>query len=499
MEAHGERTPVQFTRTEIDGVPAFVSRRPPGGSAVHAALMFRVGHADEEAPRRGITHLVEHLAMFPHGLTNDDANAFVDDIRTVFHVSGEPDEVASFLASVGAGLTSPPVERLEAEKRVLRTEARGSGAPFLARALAWRCGLRTYGAGKLRATGDTTASDVEAWARERFTRGNASIWVAGEFPDGLELGLREGPRTPPPALTPLPMLELPAYVAEGSGRVSLAALAEPGPATALGVGIARARLHERLRVERAVTYHVTGGWTPLTADAVHVLLAADCLDEHAGDVRDEIVATVDALAEEGPTAAELERHRDIVLRAYEEPDALFPLLDAAATDELLGRPAQAPDEVAADLASVDTATVAAAMRAVRESTIIFVPKGTSGPSGRFCRVGSWEPPRPVEGRRFRQRGVRRRDSGDFVVGREGVTLEGGRKVPGPLTIRYEDCVVVARSSTGKLWLLSVDGTWIGVVPTLRRDADAMVSALRDAIPAEKWVDVDEDWVDWERR
>jgi hypothetical protein len=51
-------------RTTVAGVPAWWA---PADGPVTATLMFRTGHADETLANAGITHLVEHLALFPLG------------------------------------------------------------------------------------------------------------------------------------------------------------------------------------------------------------------------------------------------------------------------------------------------------------------------------------------------------------------------------------------------------------------------------------------------
>jgi hypothetical protein len=39
----------------------------PGPGPLSAGLVFRVGQADETLAWSGITHMVEHLALFRHG------------------------------------------------------------------------------------------------------------------------------------------------------------------------------------------------------------------------------------------------------------------------------------------------------------------------------------------------------------------------------------------------------------------------------------------------
>ena len=110
-------------RTTVDGVPVFWLTVP---GPIRAMLIFRVGVIDETLPTRGITHLVEHLALF---VTMQDAamatrmNARVELHRTRFMAGGSADEIATFLGDVTSSLAALPFDRLEDEKRILRTEA----------------------------------------------------------------------------------------------------------------------------------------------------------------------------------------------------------------------------------------------------------------------------------------------------------------------------------------------------------------------------------------
>jgi hypothetical protein len=46
----------------VDGVPVFWTK---SGDEMRAGLMFRAGRADESLARGGITHMIEHLALYP--------------------------------------------------------------------------------------------------------------------------------------------------------------------------------------------------------------------------------------------------------------------------------------------------------------------------------------------------------------------------------------------------------------------------------------------------
>jgi zinc protease len=128
--------------TEVDGVPTLVAPIP---GPLNAGLMFRVGRADETLSRTGITHLVEHLALFGHSLSDYHHNGSTGATITHFHMSGSESDVVDFLAGVCASLTDLPIARLEIEKEILRTEEhnRPSGANHSMPL--WRYGSVGYG------------------------------------------------------------------------------------------------------------------------------------------------------------------------------------------------------------------------------------------------------------------------------------------------------------------------------------------------------------------
>ena len=75
--------------TEVDGVPTLVA---PTLGPPRAGLMFRVGQADETLARRGITHLLEHLALHPVGGSAYHHNGRTGPATTTFYVQGGADD-----------------------------------------------------------------------------------------------------------------------------------------------------------------------------------------------------------------------------------------------------------------------------------------------------------------------------------------------------------------------------------------------------------------------
>ena len=188
------------------------------------SLMFRVGLADETLATNGITHLVEHLTLFELGRRDHPFNGFVDDQRCALYASGERAEALEFIRLVAASLGALPLERLGAERRVLRAEASSAGGLY-AGLRGHRFGAAGFGLVNYRELGLRWLGpdEVTAWAGRHFTRGNAVVWMMGEPPEDLDLALPDGEHVPTPVPAPL-AVEHPAFLAEGTGGAVLSGI-----------------------------------------------------------------------------------------------------------------------------------------------------------------------------------------------------------------------------------------------------------------------------------
>ncbi|MFE9457329.1 hypothetical protein [Streptomyces californicus] len=130
--------------TEVDGIPTLLAPTSGGGPVV-AGLFFRVGAADETLATAGLTHLVEHLALHRHGVSDLHYNGSTAATHTHFVVSGTAEEVVAYLNGVCASLRDLPVERLATEREILRTEQAGRGRGPNHQLPLWRYGARGYG------------------------------------------------------------------------------------------------------------------------------------------------------------------------------------------------------------------------------------------------------------------------------------------------------------------------------------------------------------------
>ncbi|MFD4602092.1 hypothetical protein ACFWPQ_29195 [Streptomyces sp. NPDC058464] len=175
--------------TEVDGIPALFAY---ASGPVRAGLVFRVGVADKTLARASVTHLVEHLALHRQGLADYHFNGATKAAFTHFHVEGAEHEVAAYLQGVCASLADLPMDRLETEKEILRTEESRRENPQLP---LWRYGAQGHGLVSYPEWGvrDLRPDDVRHWAHTCFTQGNAVLWIAGErLPAGLSVKLPAG-------------------------------------------------------------------------------------------------------------------------------------------------------------------------------------------------------------------------------------------------------------------------------------------------------------------
>jgi zinc protease len=461
-------------RAELDGVPVFWASAPETFSA---GLIFRVGRADETLPTAGITHLVEHLALFPRGISPFMANGMVDHLRTVFFAQGTREEVLGFLIAVTDSIQALPLDRLEDEKRVLETEAATRAASayetlFGLRFGASRHGLMNYAELGLRAA---SAESVVQWAAERFTRENAALWMSGPPPEELELNLSAGRPLPPPDPEPLPKLRLPAQASLGNAGVAVGALAERSTALTTGLGVALERAHSHLRLTHGLTYGVHLAYEPLTAQLAHVFIAADSLAEHARAVRDELLAVLEGLTPEGLSAGDLEGAKKRAARAITDPMGVTQHLDRAATNELFGGQFLTKADLLAEIEKLTSEMIAEALAAALETSIFLVPEGLP-PPGRISKYGEWDVPR-VQGREYRARGSGpQRQSTRVITGRDGISLVPP-KPDEPITILYADAAAVLRWRRGRRTLLGRDGSWFEIEAAKIVEGDRLVSAI----------------------
>ena len=461
--------------TRVDRVPTLFTPQP---GPITAGLLFRVGTADETLATSGLTHVVEHLALFDQNLTEVHHNGVTTDTYTLFHVTGTRDEVVRFLHGVCAALRNLPVHRLETEKGILRTEASRRGAAPLSAMGLWR-----YGAGGLGlqaydeiGLGRLTPDDVREWARTWFTRDNAVLFLTDEtVPAELGLDLPSGSRIPVPAM-PSILPQPPAYFIGRDGHIGLTAIVQRRPASMLLARIAARELFHDLRQTGGYSYTATSDYSPWSADRATLTLYADALP----DLQDAAVgAFVDVVARlrRGQLEQQLESARAAALAELDVPDIAPRLLPSYALDLLWGGSIYGPQQGISRLEAVTEADVHEAAHELWSDALLQVPMGGLEWAG-ATPAPAWSTS-AVTGETFPRTG----SDVALVIGDEGVTLT---TTHGVVTVRFSDCVAMTTRPDGARYVTGADGFTVSVEPTLHPGLTAdVVARLIDArVPGE---------------
>jgi zinc protease len=479
----GER---EVHRSVVGGVRVLTAELP---DPVLGALMFRVGTADEPFPLRGITHLVEHLAMFHAGpVSGLESNAFVELDRTMLWARGSREDVLAFLGRVADGLHQLPAERLASEMRVLKTEAASRSGTLIDRLLRLRFGGSGYGMADYveKAMGWLDGPTAQRWANQWFCAENC-VGVLTSATDGLELRLPRGEPAPDPALDSLPGLPFPAQVRNGVGNVAATFVTTRSWEAAAGTAFAAEMLHDSLRTQDAISYRAFPVYTRLGADGAHLTLAADCLDENAARVRERLWETVQTFADAGPSSPKLEEWQAGFDRSLADRDALARAeLDRIARELLWGREPEDIDALHEQRRQLTPESIAAAFTAALPTMLLVVPTATEG---QIAAVPAFvpEPPPVPDGRVFKfkdsglKRDLRRRR---VVISDDAVCLV--RKDGEVINVRTADCIGAERSNQ-MLRLFSRDGSWLGFKPAALLDGHEALGAVMALIPPAKFL------------
>ena len=469
--------------TSIDGVPVIWAET---SGPMRATLMFRVGRTDEHLPWSGITHLVEHLALFQLGPQQRyEFNGAVTSNRTLFYATGAPAEIVSFLALVTTALGNLPLDRVETEKTVLLAEASSrsmSASDFM---FSLRFGTRGNGLHRYREFGlhHVPAAWITGWSARYFNRGNAVLWLSGPPPSDLHLALPAGERMPESSVQAL-ALSLPAYAQAPVGGAGVSMVAPRSTALLMATNIAAARLLKRLRFDKGIAYSVLGGYFPMDREQAHVSLWTDAQPGQAATVLNDTVQSMYGMSSSGPSAEELAAEVEVMARNFDREDAAMGWLDRTAVRMLNGEPAQRPADLQADMQTVTPTAARDAMAQAVKTAIYLGPGDVPTPAG----INSYVPTfvEAVRGQGLPHVHARLwRHPPMLVVTSEGVTLDinGAEKI----TVRYASCEAVLRYRDYGICLVGFDGSSLPVNPTEWPQGIVAIQQIMKSIPPDRIV------------
>ncbi|MDP9067956.1 MAG: hypothetical protein M3N53_06385 [Actinomycetota bacterium] len=463
----------KLNREKLGDVEIFWAEAP---GPLAAALMFRVGTTDESIPTRGITHMVEHLALQRLGRQSYGYNGLVDHLRTSFFVTGSAEEVVGFLDAVTGALVDLPLDRLEHERQVLLTETDRHTSGPLDWSLAIRYGPRGPGLSAQEEFGlhSVTIDDIAQWTRRYFRAENAVLWISGPPPDGLSLQIPAGgQRVEVPVIEPVPM-KLPAWYEIGERGMAIASIVPRATAASALSNILENRLQASLRYERGISYETSAVYLPLAAEVALQGVWTDTLKQNVDQARDAVLTTVDHIISTGPSDAEIERYRTDMERAWNEPSAVPAILDSTALSYLL-KPSDLNRDVVEEARAVQPADVRVAAELFKEQSLSGLPVGSKMPRG-YNRVPEWSE-KKVRGKTYQP--TRRSETAlthhRLVQGEKGVTLiqDRGRFV----SITYDACEGLIRWSDGLRLLFGSDGFMLRIHPNDWRNGKRIVAEL----------------------
>ncbi|MET8951604.1 insulinase family protein [Streptomyces sp. NPDC004533] len=464
-----------IAHTSVQGIPVL---HAPRSGDITAGLVFRVGRADETLATSGLTHLVEHLTLHRLSVSDVHHNGMTANTYTLFHVTGDEDEVVTYLNDVCAALRDLPLERLETEKEILRTEAAGRAHGPNHQLPLWRYGAQNYGLTSYDELGtrSLTADQVRHWAETRFTRDNAVLWITGDHvPDGLDLTLPGGSRIPAPVASgALPVR--PAYIRGDDGRVVFDAVLRRSTAAAVFADVLGRALFRELRQEGGFSYTADADYTPRDADFATLTAYADALPQKQDAVVGGFVDVFARLRAGRIEQAELDSVRGRMLKLYDAPDLGAGMLPSYALGLLHGHHILSPEQHKAELRAVTVADLREVAREAWADGLLQVP--TAGADWAGLTLAAQYSPSEVTGTRHESL---EDDGVTLVIGAEGVSL----LLPGgPVTVRYDALAAMTTRPDGARVLTGLDGFRVAVEPTLFRDVTAeRIAALDAAVPA----------------
>jgi Peptidase M16 inactive domain len=467
----------EFTSLEVDGIPVLVA--PRSDHRTSAGLFFRVGRADETLATAGITHLVEHLALHDHGVSDLHYNGQTADLFTHFHVEGTEAHVVEYLNGVCAALADLPIHRLDVEKDILRTEATGRGGGPAAVSALYRYGAQGYGLSAYQELGlpRLDAETVRAWSAQHFTRENAVLWIAGDgVPDGLRLELPSGRRNPLPEVTSA-LPKTPAWYGAPGDLAVVNGLVERSTRAMLFTRILSRALYQDLRQRGGLSYQAGAAYLPRDRDHAIIELVADSLPEKSEAVIGGIVDTLARLRWGAITEAELESARDHMRDQVADKDWPAMVLPGAAINVLIGKENISREQAVTETDALTETDVHEVADEFYASALAQVP------ALGLDWAGFVQAPEESEVRLTgRQIASKQRDGSTLVVAHEGLTMVSeGRTV----TIRFSDVVAMQKYADGARVLYGRDGFRLAVEPSFYPLDQKAQEAIDVAVPPDK--------------
>ncbi|MFT4011652.1 MAG: hypothetical protein QM655_16595 [Nocardioidaceae bacterium] len=472
--------------TEVDGIPTLYVESP---QSLTAMLSFRVGVADETLVSRGITHLVEHIAMHELVDSSVSCNAQVGPLVTDFFVQGAPEDVSGFLNALVRWFREPDLGSSEHERSILEAESRQRANGIFDLHTRFRFGAMGFGLvgygefGLARISED----DLREWIGTRFVGANAVLALTGPPPMGLDMALPTGERQQVPRMVAIPP-NPPYYFAGPEGMVSASGLFRRAELSSLVGDITSNAVTERLRKEQGASYGSSHHMERVDADNLVLMVSADLNADPALPVARNATSTlhreVMRLSASGPTPEELRNARTPLLRQLDDDLTRVWQAFSGATAVLRGTDPWTHEEARDAIADADSDTLRESFGELARSLIVASPCADRAMTTLPFTNGIVPAPAAVGGTEFRPVGAPA-DQSILQVGTQVLEIRG----PGTLhRASYDDIVAYERYPDGARVVWTKYGNTIGVESAAWRDSGKIATSLDDRIDRSLWVD-----------
>ncbi|MFG1924276.1 insulinase family protein [Cryptosporangium sp. NPDC048952] len=461
--------------TEVDGVPTLVA---PVSGPMSAGLVFRVGYADEVLARAGITHLIEHLALFDTGQADYHYNGRTGAAFTEFHLRGSEHDVVAFLTGVCTSLGALPMERLEIERQVLLTEESGQSLTPSHLLSPWRYGARGYGLPGFLEYGVPviTPDEIQHWLRTWFTKENAALWIAGDgVPAGLRLPLPTGGRrwAPPAVTSALPVT--PTYFRGPLKGAAFDAVVPIGAASQVYSEVLQRELFRELRQASGLSYTTATGYAAHAHGSAQVTAIADALPEKQSAVLGGLIDALLTLSVGRIEQSDVDAAKAKGREALTEPEAEAAMLSGQANALLAGQPIRTLEERLAEVEAVTVEQVATVAAGAMTTGLLLVPPGhtadwagfTAAPTTSYTVVQGYTFP------------VVDDETDRFHLGPTGVSRVIGDEAA---TVLYAECAAMLIWPDGGRMLIGNDGMRVAVEPTMIAGDPAVLYQVGMGLP-----------------
>ena len=478
-----------LTHTTVNGIRVLWDDLPPPFSA---ALVFLAGASDETVRTTGVAHLAEHLVMSAQPRTPLDVNAFVDDVVTTFHATGNRDEVLAWLSGICTTIGDVPLDRIAVEAKVLDAEDGQSVHPAIAFSAGARFGAA--GVGMLGRGGaphrTLRAEHVVDFVARRYHSDNAVVVLSGPPPEGFDIRLPSGACSERP-VPQIGSLALPAYIC-GAPVPIVSWLVRRSPVAPVLLALVDDDLTETLRHQQGLLYDVGGGSARVTDDEGLAVLWADGAEEDQPRILEYAVDVLRRLAVDGPRDEELAHQKAVARAQMSDPRGTFDHLQFCAYRLLEGKPVLSVSESIDEIDAVTAADVRGAAAHAHE-TLLHVGRreAPGGIRGIPDRTDDTIPDHPeIQGRSWRRKLVSRAPLDlRVVVGDDGLTQTvHGHRHGGS----WEDVMGVAQGPDFRAVVFR-DGTQLVIWPSAVGDGQALADEI-DRRAGDLAFEVEDDWL-----